>query len=110
MASSLSVIANIHAEGVHRYKCKNFKSGFEYAAVKDNTPTFKCVDWHKLNEKEFEKGVTKRFQNTYWFCDRDMNIFCLLLRKSVYPYKYLDNWKRFNETSLIEKKNNLTVT
>ena len=33
-----------------------------------------------------------------------MNIFCLLLRKSVYPYKYLDNWKRFNETSLIEKK------
>ena len=28
----------------------------------------------------------------------------LLLRKGVYPYEYIDNWKRFNETSLPSKE------
>ena len=27
-----------------------------------------------------------------------------MLRKGVYPYEYMDNWKRFNETSLPSKK------
>ena len=30
--------------------------------------------------------------------------FILLLRKSVYPYEYMDNWERFNETSLPNKE------
>ena len=28
----------------------------------------------------------------------------MLLRKGVYPYEYMDIWKRFNETSLPDKK------
>ena len=28
----------------------------------------------------------------------------MLLRKSVYPYEYIDSWERFNETSLPHKK------
>ena len=28
----------------------------------------------------------------------------MLLRKGVYPYEYMDSWKRFNETSLTPKK------
>ena len=27
-----------------------------------------------------------------------------MLRKGVYPYKYMDNWERFNETSLPSKE------
>ena len=27
-----------------------------------------------------------------------------MLRKGVYPYKYIDNWERFNETSLPSKE------
>ena len=27
-----------------------------------------------------------------------------MLRKGVYPYKYMDNWERFNETSLPNKE------
>ena len=27
-----------------------------------------------------------------------------MLRKGVYPYEYIDNWKRFNETSLPPKE------
>ena len=59
VVSSLSISGNNHAEGLHRYKCENFKSDFEYAAVKDITPIFKCVECHKTPEKEFDKSVTK---------------------------------------------------
>ena len=27
----------------------------------------------------------------------------MLLRKDVYPYKYMESWERFNETSLPSK-------
>ena len=33
-----------------------------------------------------------------------INKFILLLRKGVYPYEYMDNWERFNETSLPSKE------
>ena len=29
----------------------------------------------------------------------------MLLRKGVYPYEYMDDWEKFNETSLPEKEN-----
>ena len=37
-------------------------------------------------------------------CNRDINKFVLLLRKGVHPYEYMDSWKRFDETSLPDKK------
>ena len=33
-----------------------------------------------------------------------MNNFVSLLRKGVYPYEYIDSWKKFNETALPNKK------
>ena len=30
--------------------------------------------------------------------------FILLLRKGIYPYKYMDNWEIFSETLLPEKE------
>ena len=38
------------------------------------------------------------------FVNGDINKFILLLRKGVYPYKYMDSWERFNEVSLQDKK------
>ena len=40
----------------------------------------------------------------YRFYIGDTNEFVLLLRKCVYPCKYMDSWERFNETSLPDKK------
>ena len=34
--------------------------------------------------------------------DHNNNKFILLLRKGVYPYDYMDDWEKFNETSLPE--------
>ena len=38
------------------------------------------------------------FASTYKFCNKNLNKFILLLRKGVYPYEYMDNWERFEET------------
>ena len=54
---------------------------------------------NKLDEK-----LKKRFMNTFKFSNNDINKYILLLRKGVYPYEYMDDWKKFNETSLPEKE------
>ena len=48
--------------------------------------------------------LVNKFASTYSFCNKDLNKFILLLRKVVYPYEYMDNWERFNETSLPSKE------
>ena len=48
-------------------------------------------------------GLNKKFFNTYRFCNEDLNKFVLLL-KGVYPYEYMNNWEKFNETSLPDKE------
>ena len=55
-------------------------------------------------EKDFNKELIKRFANTYEFCNKNLNKFILLLRKGVFPYEYMDNWGRFDETSLLNKE------
>ena len=48
--------------------------------------------------------LIKKFSNVYQFCNGDTHKFVLLLRKSVYPYEYMDSWERLDETSLPDKK------
>ena len=58
----------------------------------------------ELKIKEIDNDVLiKRFHNTYQLSENDINKFKLLLRKGVYPYEYMDSWKRFNETELRSK-------
>ena len=46
----------------------------------------------------------KRIANIFEFCNENIKKFILLLRKNVYPYKYMDSRERYNETSLPDKK------
>ena len=62
---------------------------------KANQLIFKCLKCDKSYEKKFSKNL--RFANTYEFCNNNINKFCLTLRKVIYPYKYMDSWKRFDE-------------
>ena len=71
---------------------------------KDETLIFRCFSCKKNYEKDLNKELIKRFANTYSFCSKDLNKFILLLRKGVYPYEYMDNWERFDETSLPDKE------
>ena len=45
-----------------------------------------------------------KFSNTYKFCNNDISKLILLLKKGVYPYEYMNSWKRFDEASLPYKK------
>ena len=47
---------------------------------------------------------SKNFFNRYKFSNNGSKKFILLLRKGVDPYQYIDDWEKFNETSLPEKE------
>ena len=76
-----------------------------------NESLSKLVDnLSELKDKEIDSDVlikrfynTYRLYNTYQLIDNDINKLKLLLRKGVYPYEYIDSWKRFNETELPSK-------
>ena len=44
------------------------------------------------------------FKNTFKFSNRDISKFILLLRTVVYPFDYMSDQGKFNETSLPEKE------
>ena len=60
---------------------------------------YKCLNCKNLSFKPINTLITK-FSNTCKLCCNDNEKFVLLLRKGIYPYEYMDDWNRFNETSL----------
>ena len=49
----------------------------------------------EIDRKISYVALIERFPNTYQLCNKDLNKFALLIRKGVYPYKYMDSWKKF---------------
>ena len=50
------------------------------------------------------KVYLKRFKNTFQFSNNVINEFILFIRKGAYPYEYMDDWQKFNKTTLPEKE------
>ena len=73
-------------------------------SVKENQLIFQCLKCKKNYNKDCNKELIKRFANPYEFCNGDINKFVLLLRKCFYPYEYMDDWERCDETSLPNRK------
>ena len=117
MASSLSKLVNNLSEGIHNNKCSDCGSNLDYikttAKRKNKKLILECYNCKQRYKKKFNKELIKRFACTYSFCNNDttgsssserINKFILLIKKGVYPYEYMDNWERFNETSLPSKE------
>ena len=51
---------------------KNCMSDTEYMTANDGLLTFKCAGHNKNYVNEFDVDLSKRFSNTYKFCDRDL--------------------------------------
>ena len=93
------------SEGNHNNKCSDCESNLDYIKIKKNGKLIlKCFNCNIYYKKKFNKDFMKKFQNTYSFCNNDLNKFILLLRKGVYPYEYMDSWEKFNETSSPSKE------
>ena len=104
ISTSLSKLVDNLSEGLHNNKCTDCRSCLDYMKTKDEKLILRCFSCKKNYEKDFNKELIKRFANTYNFCNNDLNKFILLLRKGVCPYEYMDNWERFDETSLPDKE------
>ena len=104
MSTSLSKLVDNLSEGLHNNRCIYCKSCLDYMKTKNEKLILRCFSYKKNYGKDFNKELIKRFANTYNFCNGDLDKFILLLRKSVYPHKYMDKWERFDETSLPDKE------
>ena len=104
MSSSLSKLVDNISEGLQNNQCLNCESCLDYIKTKNEKLILKCFNCKQYYEKDFNKELIKRFANTYEFCNKSLNKFILFLRKGVYPYEYMDNWERFDETSLPNKE------
>ena len=74
--------------------------------MEDNFIRYKCLSCNKNYSNKINEELNKRFKDTFKFANNDMNKFTLLLRKSVYPYEYMDDWEKFD---FIKKKNLLGI-
>ena len=104
MSSSLSKLIDNLSEGLRNNKCLDCESFLNYMKTKNEKLILKCFNCKQNYEKDFNKEPIKRFASTYEFCNGNLNKFIFVLRKGVYPYKYMDNWERFDETSLPNKE------
>ena len=69
------------------------------------TSLLKSIDKvSEIDRKISYDSLIEKFYNTYQLCNKDLNKFALLLRKGVYPYEYMDSWKRFKGESLSDKE------
>ena len=108
MSASLSSLVDNLSE-INKKECKtcmernNIKSECKFIEFKNNILNYKCKECGKKCFKSINELI-KKFSSTYRFCNKDLNKFVLLLRKGVYRYEYIDNWEKFNETSLPIKK------
>ena len=57
-----------------------------------------------MNLRISRDTLVKKFCNGYQLCDNDFDKFNLSLRKSVYPYEYMDKQEKFNEYKLPDKE------
>ena len=56
---------------------------------------YKCLSCNRNYSNKLDEELKKKFKNTFKLSNNDI---------SVYPYKYVDDWEKFNETTLPEKK------
>ena len=69
---------------------KKIKSECDLIGFNNNRLNYRCKKCRKICPKSINEAV-KDFPTTYRFCKGDLNKFVLLLRKSVYPYEYMDS-------------------
>ena len=55
---------------------------------------------NKNYSNKIEEELKKRFKNTFNIYINDISKIILLLRKGIYPYGYMDDLEKFNETNL----------
>ena len=98
--SSLSNLIKNLAEEIHKIKCNFRHETRNVKLVELNNRKSLCC--YKNYQKHFDENLKKRFFNTYKLSNYNINKFNLFLGKRAYFYEYMDDWKKYNKTSLRE--------
>ena len=107
MSTSLSILVDNLTE-IYKQEWKRceekrkIKSVSFFIGLKNNKLNYECKECKKRWLKPVN-GLINKFPNIHQFCNEDINIFVLLLRKGAYPYEYMDSWERFHEILPEEK-------
>ena len=96
LARSLSNLIDNITERIHKFKREDCDYFLEYESVKDNLIKQKCLSCNKGYSNKLDKELKNKFKNTFKFSNNNIN---------KYPYEYMDDWEKFNETTLPEKEN-----
>ena len=108
MSISLSNLVNNLSE-IYDKECKKYMDrkkislNCEFIGFKNGRLNYKCKECKKSYTKLTNESI-KNFPTLYKFCNGDLNKFFLLLRKGVYPYEYIDSWKKFYENAIPPKE------
>ena len=97
LSQSINKISDIDKKIMHINK-KNPENKFIDSMRSMTDLSLKSIDKVlEIDKKILYDSLIEKFYNTYHLSNKDYNKFALLLRKGVYPYEYMDSWKRFNE-------------
>ena len=84
MAISLLDLVDDLIEGIH--KCEECDCFLNNESVKDNLIKHKCLSCNKDYSNKFDEKSKNLFKDSFTFCDSNINLFILLLRKGVHRY------------------------
>ena len=108
MSASLSDLADNLSGIFYSIECKSCMEKIKinseccFVGLKNNILIYRC----KECKKEWKRpiGLIRKFPSIYQFSNGGLNKFILLLRKGVYPYEDMDNWEKFDETTIPHKE------
>ena len=63
------------------------------------TYTTRCKSCTKRSKQSLDL-LKSKFPNIYHLTKANITKFILLLKKGIYPYEYMNEWNKFNETEL----------
>ena len=110
MSNSLSELVDNISGIFNSIECKSFIEKIKidseccFVGLKNNN---RLIYRYKECKEEWKRQINElieEFPGTYKFCNGNLNKSVLLLRKGVYPYEYMDSWKKFDETALPAKE------
>ena len=109
MPTSLSELVDNTSGIFNSIECKSciekikINSECCFVGLKNNRLIYKCKECKEEWKRPINELIEK-FPSIYQFCNGDLNKFVLLLRKGVYPYEDMDNWEKFDETTIPPKE------